>query len=89
MPILFVSEEGFAEGGVAEDDGLPEIPVRIDELVADPEKVLRRLSGEGDPRPEPRVDKEVSLRFVIEGEGGEEIGGDPPGSRFRRGHRRG
>jgi hypothetical protein len=69
---LVFLEEGLAEGGVAEDDGLPEIPVRIDELVADPEKVLRRLPGKGDSRPEPRVDKEVRRRFVIEGKGGEE-----------------
>ena len=30
------------------------------------------MIGEGDTRPEPRMDKEVIVRFVSEGQGGEE-----------------
>jgi hypothetical protein len=58
---------------VAEDDGLTEIPACIDELVTDPEEVLRRLPVDGDARSESRMDKEVLLRFMTEGKGGEKI----------------
>ena len=54
---LVFLDERFVEGGVAEDDRLAEIALRVDEFAADPEEVVRRLLSEKAPRPEAGVDE--------------------------------